>query len=501
MMPLRGAVGAEPTTLEDVSHTSGEPDGSLHPYAAAVVETIRESLLVLDDNLRVRTANRAFFETFQVSPEETQGRFIGELGNGQWNIPRLRFLLESLRSSIEEFKNFEVDHYFPNIGRRTMLLNARRLIQETNGASLILLAIEDTTERKRMEENLRDSEERFRQLAENIQVAFWMTDVKRSKMIYVSPGYDVIWGRRREELYLSPLAFFDSIHPEDRDRVMRAALAKSARGKYKEEFRILRPDGTIRWVRDRAFPVKDESGKVYRIAGIAEDITELKRAENLILDISGREQRRIGQDMHDGVCQSLTGIKFMSKVLEEKLSSRGMAEANDASEIGKLVSQALTQADVAAKGLCPVELEANGLLPALQQLAAGFVRVHNIHCQVRASEPVEVADQAIALHAFRIAQEALSNAVKHGQAANITIGVTRTDDRIILTIEDDGIGLNRVAKRKGMGMHIMRFRARKMGASLAWHRRPEGGTVVTCTFQNAVRKSKFGRRRDDSILI
>jgi two-component system, chemotaxis family, CheB/CheR fusion protein len=139
MVSSRGGGGAEPVTLDgDGLSPRLESGHGFQGYADAVVETIRESLVVLDENLRVRFANRAFFETFQVTPEETEGRYVGELGNGQWDIQRLRFLLESLRSSIEEFKNFEVDHFFPNIGRRTMLLNARRLIAD--GSAHILLA-------------------------------------------------------------------------------------------------------------------------------------------------------------------------------------------------------------------------------------------------------------------------------------------------------------------------------------------------------------------------
>ena len=124
-------------------------------YAQSIVETVREPLLVLDPNLRVKTANRAFYQTFLTTPAETEGCMIYDLGNSQWNIPRLRFLLEDVLVNDVQFESFEVEHDFEHIGRKTMLLNARRILPTANQAQMILLAIEDITERKRIEEALK----------------------------------------------------------------------------------------------------------------------------------------------------------------------------------------------------------------------------------------------------------------------------------------------------------------------------------------------------------
>jgi PAS domain S-box-containing protein len=139
--------------------------------------------------------------------------------------------------------------------------------------------IADITQRKQTEAILRESEQRFRQLAESIREVFWMTDLSKSRMIYVSPGYEEIWGRSCQSLYDAPRAWLEAIHPEDRERVLEAAMTRQAAGNYNEQYRIVRPDGTVRWVQDRAFPVRNESGEIYRIAGIAEDITDQKQAE------------------------------------------------------------------------------------------------------------------------------------------------------------------------------------------------------------------------------
>lgn len=154
--------------------------------------------------------------------------------------------------------------------------------------ALILAAV--VSERKRAEEALRESEKRFRQLAENINEVFWISDPHKPEMLYISPGYEQIWGRICESLYERPASYLESIHPSDRERVL-AALQKQVGGEYTdEEYRVERPDGSICWVRDRAFPIKDESGKVYRVAGIAENITERKQAEEEREQLLAREK-------------------------------------------------------------------------------------------------------------------------------------------------------------------------------------------------------------------
>ena len=135
--------------------------------------------------------------------------------------------------------------------------------------------------RARLYSNVRDSEQRFRQLAEHIEQVFWLEDSKRSYMFYISPAYETIWGRTRESLYEQPQSWFDTIHPDDRERVF-AAQPQKVNGKYNIEYRVNRPDGTLRWIWSRAFPIQDEHGHIYRIAGIAEDITERKQVEDAL---------------------------------------------------------------------------------------------------------------------------------------------------------------------------------------------------------------------------
>jgi PAS domain S-box-containing protein len=155
----------------------------------------------------------------------------------------------------------------------------RRLMRDSAGAPAEIRGVwTDIAERKHAEEVLRESELRFRQLAENIYEVFWMTDPLKKQMLYISPAYEKIWGRTCESLYADPKGWIDAIHPEDRERVL-DAFKRQSEGTYDEDYRIVRPDGTVRWIHDHASPVRDADGKVSRLVGVAEDITDHRRLE------------------------------------------------------------------------------------------------------------------------------------------------------------------------------------------------------------------------------
>lgn len=137
----------------------------------------------------------------------------------------------------------------------------------------------DITDRKHAQEALRQSEEQFRQLTENIREVFWLTNTEKNEILYISPAYELIWGRSIDALYKSPQDWLQAIHPEDRERVFKSMLENQIAGNYDEEYRIIRPDGEIRWIHDRAFPIRNAEKRVYRVAGIAEDITRSKQAD------------------------------------------------------------------------------------------------------------------------------------------------------------------------------------------------------------------------------
>jgi PAS domain S-box-containing protein len=500
---------------------------------------------------------------------------------------------------------------------------------------------------KETAELLRETMQLFKQVTENVAHVFWVTDPARGHFEYISPEFEKVWASSCQTLYVSPGVWLEGVHPEDRERVTRAALASQANGQYDEEYRVVRPDGSLRWVHDRAFPVKNAAGVVYRIVGIAEDITERKRTERLlqaqrdmgialgstsdldsalqrlveiavqlegidgggvylidsktgelhleahrgfagaflkgaarykadtaearlaksgrvlylrqeqipgalerlwsgkglralavvplqhkglalgmltlvscqqdeilprtrvaiemiasqvagaivriraeeslrglqrqILEISDREQARIGQDIHDGLCQLLIGMGLSANSLEQALVAQKHLEAPTARKMCMLLDEAITESRHVCRGLYPIRLSTHGLAPALEELAGTLSERHKIecHCEVP-GEGIE-CNMSTATHLYRIAQEALNNALKHSGARHVWIRLAGSDGGIILAIKDDGKGLDDAAPRaSGMGLHIMEYRARLIGGSLRIES-DSHGTVVLCS--------------------
>jgi two-component system CheB/CheR fusion protein len=222
------------------------------------------------------------------------------------------------------------------------------------------------------------------------------------------------------------------------------------------------------------------------VVALVRDVTDRKLLEREIIEISHREQMRIGQDLHDGLGQHLTGITFLSKALERKLAVKNMPEAGEAAEISNLVVQALSQSRSLARGLFPVELESNGLVPAFQELAATVAKIFNITCTFECDDTFVVRNRTLATHLFRLAQEAINNAVRHGKAKRVSLFLRACDEKMVLTISDDGLGFPQGGmKAKGLGLRIMSYRAQKIGGTLDIQPGQPTGTVVTCTFCNA----------------
>ncbi len=175
---------------------------------------------------------------------------------------------------------------------------------------------------ERTEDALRESEERFRQIAENVREVFWIASPDYRKMIYISPAYEEIWGCKCESLYENPKSWMDAIHSDARERVA-AALERDEDATFDQEYRIVRPDGSIRWIRDRAFPIRDESGQIIRKAGIAEDITERKRAEEVL--------QAAHHELEARVAQRTAELSERNRRLQQEIAERRHAEEiNDA---------------------------------------------------------------------------------------------------------------------------------------------------------------------------
>jgi two-component system sensor kinase FixL len=226
--------------------------------------------------------------------------------------------------------------------------------------------------------------------------------------------------------------------------------------------------------------VEVEGNKIF--AAIVRDISDRRVLEKEILKVSELEQRRIGQDLHDGLGQMLTGIGLMSQAFARRLEKIDEKAAEDAREITALVREADEQARGLARGLVPVEVEEKGLATALARLVQNVSNMFGVECELEISESVPMWDASRATHLFRIAQEAVSNAVRHGHAKHVHVSFVSGGGYIRLRVIDNGVGFGKPAHRdSGMGINIMRYRARIIGGTLDIRSTPGEGVRIMCT--------------------
>lgn len=207
-----------------------------------------------------------------------------------------------------------------------------------------------------------------------------------------------------------------------------------------------------------------------------------RRAERRLLEVSEREQQRIGQDLHDGLCQRLTGIAYMASDLQSRLGRKSLPETAIAARIADLSRETSVQARQIARGLNPVKVGSVGLLAALNELVASIRSMFSIACRFECHPRIFVRDHETAVHLYRIAQEAIHNAITHGKASEIVVSLSRSPEGIVLRVNDNGRGLSSASSDgRGMGFENMSYRARAIGAQLQLAPRERGGTIMTCS--------------------
>ena len=207
-----------------------------------------------------------------------------------------------------------------------------------------------------------------------------------------------------------------------------------------------------------------------------------RRAERQLLEVCEREQQRIGQDLHDGLCQQLAGLAYIASDLENKLAKKFIPDAIIAGRIAALARTTAVQARQVARGLNPVKLGTMGLMAALDGLTASIQSMFSISCRFECRSPVLVPDHELAVHLYRITQEAIHNSVTHGKATDILVSLQRGREGLVLSVADNGSGFSCPAAGSwGMGLENMHYRARAMGGKLEFRPRAQGGTTVMCT--------------------
>jgi PAS domain S-box-containing protein len=273
---------------------------TLGDYAEAILRTSRDPFVILGADLRIHTANEGFYTTFKIQSGEAVGRLIYDLGNSQWNIPRLRQLLEDVLPRSTFFDNFEVTHDFESIGQRTMLLNARTLSGISGEPGRILLGIQDVTEVLQFRAAAKESQTRYRALIEASAQTVWTTD-PTGMVVEDSPSWRMFTGQTEEQRKGS--GWLDALHPDDRDRVSKLwQRAVAEHTPVETEYRLRHITGDWRWMSMRSVPVSDSDGSIREWVGMNIDITARKQGEEararLAAIVESSDDAIIGKDLN-----------------------------------------------------------------------------------------------------------------------------------------------------------------------------------------------------------
>jgi PAS domain S-box-containing protein len=341
-------------------------------------------------------------------------------------------------------------------------------------APTLVHIVQDVTEARRTREALRASEARFRQLVEQAVDGIYVFDAE-GRIVDVNASVCESLGLDRTELVGKPIT---------------APSLGMVLADVLDRCRRLPPRGSITFETihagrgGRVFPVEMRVGRLEaggppRFVALARDISDRRDLDRAALEAVEREQRRFGRDLHDGLGQELAGIAFLAKALESTLRTQERPEAPQAGEIARRVAGAIAQARAMAHGLAPVGVHGDELVTALEALAADTATVFGVRCHTDAAE-VRGLDAATATALYRIAQEAVTNALRHAKAREIAIGVECSAGDLTLQVRDDGVGIGRPASAAGLGLQLMALRARRLGGRLEVHPGAAGGTEVVC---------------------
>ena len=429
-----------------------------------------------------------------------------------------QFVADAVKACIEHEADYRVEHrvVWPD-GTIRWVLETGDIVRDTEGKGLRMLGVvQDITEHKRAELQIRDlakfaSEDPSPVLRIRRDGTVLYSNRPGQKLMRqwgTQPGRPLPKEWKRRIAAVSQFDFPRITEVECDDRVFSLVLVPVAGADY---VNIYARDITDHKKAEQEIRELNEELEKHVLARTGE-LTEANRQlreefkrrrhlEREILEISEREQRRIGQELHDSLGQQLTGIAIMTKVLERKLERQALAEASDAKEIRTLVNQAVDETRQLSRGLHPVALDENGLMSALQSLAATTHSLFRVSCIFRCDRPVPVREASAAVHLYRIAQEAVTNAVRHAKPRNILIELDNQDHRGTLVITNDGKDFpERLAAHGGMGLQVMSHRAEMIDGVLNVQRGPSGGTRVVCTFniRSEVNEGEMEHGRKDT---
>ncbi len=347
---------------------------------------------------------------------------------------------------------------------------------------LVSVVVQEITQQKEVERELRESKRRYDLATAGGSVGVWDWNLETGE-IFVDPVLKALLGFEEHEIRNDIDDWLPRMHPEDLKGV-RAKVDAHLKGRtahFESEHRMVCKDGGVRWILARGTALRDANGKAHRFLGTDIDITEKRGLQEELLTIADREQRRIGQELHDTIGQELVGLSYLTRNLTDTHRDETSPQLTTAAKIAAGLERALAQVRTLSRGLIPAELEPQDLATALEELVSRSNEMGEPTCSFECVDGVGVLDQRAATHLYRIAQESLTNALKHGWARHISVSLARRGGFVRLRILDDGVGIPETELKKGLGQQIMAFRAELIGAELEVEKVPRGGTLVSCS--------------------
>jgi two-component system CheB/CheR fusion protein len=458
-----------------------------HGFSQDLFDDVPALIASVGPDLRYRDANQKYCEWFDMSPDRLRGRHVREvLGEAQLETlgGHMRRALAGERVSFE--------HRLQCRQGRMMWI-AGTYIPEVGPDGTVrgfYAVLSDVDDRKRADDALRRSNAHFRRLYESNIIGVMIADI-HGNIHDCNDEFLRIIGYSRVDL---PLRWIDMTPPEwlplD-EAAIEQCKTKGVVPTWEKEY--VRKDGSRIPILLAVAMLDMEAGTC--ICPVL-DLSDRARLEKALLEQSETERRRLGQDLHDGLGQHLTGLAFLTKALEERLQNGGSAAAaKHAAKIAKLAEEAVSKARSLAQLVCPVDMRPGGFIQAVARLAANIEEIFNISCSFTGRKGIVVHETSTAIHLFHIIQEAITNAIKHGHAKSIRIHLSTRKDRLTLTVRDDGVGMPAEPHEDGgMGLNIMRHRARMVGATIEHGRGQDGGTVVTCTVHRLADENQRKRK-------
>jgi PAS domain S-box-containing protein len=460
----------------------------------ALAENAQAAIVIETEDGRNLFSNDRVFDLTGFSAEQVRNKAAIELIHPDDRAMVRTYTQQRLRGeTVPEVYETRLD----SVDGRNILVEISGSRTTWQGKPATLGILRDIT-RQRAVENERERAHAMLEQAERIaQAGCWEYNIEKDHL-FMSPNLRELFDVAPEPAVLTHESIQERIHPHDYEQLTRKSTEAMARSEgFSHEYRIIDREGNVRDVLSRAAHAHGENGKQGRLIGMTMDVTERRRLERDILEIARREQQRLGQDLHDTLGQELAGLSFMAKALEKSLRAQQSDSADEAAQLSELAQQSVKQCRRIAHGLVPIDVPAESFALELRALCIGMSELYSTPCECSITNAAMVFDNKSASHLYRIATEAIVNAMRHANPITILVTLQTCNGNGTLCIKDDGEWKpSKPNDGGGVGLRIMQHRAELIDAGLVVRHAPEEGTTVTCTFPNKPTVEDSGIAKD-----